>query len=112
MPSKLPPFHDWVVVAAAAPSNAPSEAAISQSLARIVSTHDNGVAACFDPHHGLTLTDGNSSFDLVLCFECWRYIVYTSDGVLLYADSFTARGESEKWEQVFTYAGLPVQKRK
>jgi hypothetical protein len=102
--SKLPRFHDWAVIASAVPSDALSEATISQSLARIVASHDNGVAACFDPHHGLTLTDGIASFDVLLCFECWRYVVYTSDGTVLYADSFTTLGQKEKWEQAFTEA--------
>jgi hypothetical protein len=67
--SKLPRFHGWAVVASAAPSGALLESAISQSLARIVASHDRGFAACFDPHHRLTLTDGIARFDVVLCFE-------------------------------------------
>ena len=108
---KLLRFHEWVVVASAAPSDASSEAKITRSLASIVASHDDGVAACFDPHHGLTLTDGRSTYDVLLCFECRRYIVYTSDGAVMYADSFKTRGEKKKWERVFNDAGLPGAKR-
>jgi hypothetical protein len=110
--STLPRFHGWVVVASAPPSNALAESTISRSFARIVKSHDDGVAACFEPRHGLTLTDGNASFDVLLCFECWRYVVYTSDGSVMYADSFANRDEKEKWEQVFIDAGLPGTRRK
>lgn len=110
-PSSASRFHDWIVVASAAPSDDPSATTISRSLASIVASHDSGVAACFDPHHGLTLSDGGTSFDVLLCFECSRYIVYTSGGAVMYADSFTAHAEKETWEQVFASAGLAGQRR-
>jgi hypothetical protein len=47
-----------------------------------------------------------------LCFECWRYVVFTSDGAVMYADSFTSVGQKENWEQVFVEAGLPAPDRK
>jgi hypothetical protein len=111
-PSQSPRFHDWVVVASAAPSDTNSEATISRSLAAIVSSHDDGVAACFDPHHGLTLTNGKESVDVLLCFECSRYIVFTPDGTVVFAASFATRREKETWGQVFRTAGLSDSARK
>jgi len=110
--SQKPRFHDWGVVASAAPSDANSEAIISHSLGKIVAAHKEGQDACFSPHHGLTLTDGSKRFDVLLCFECSQYIVFTSDGARLFFDSFNARSEKETFEQVFRAAGLPESKQR
>jgi hypothetical protein len=110
--SQMPRFHGWGVVASAAPSDANSEATISQSLAKIVSAHTEGQYACFSPHHGLTLTNGGESYDVLLCFDCSQYIVFTLDSAIVFLDSFNARSEKETWEQVFRAADLPESKRK
>ena len=34
------------------------------------------VAACFNPRHGLTVTQGDEVWDLVICFECLSMQVY------------------------------------
>lgn len=34
------------------------------------------VAACFNPRHGLTVTQGEEVWDLVICFECLSMQVY------------------------------------
>jgi hypothetical protein len=108
----LPRFHGWGAAASAAPADANSEAAISHSLARIVSAHKEGQDACFSPHHGLTLTNGRERFDVLLCFECSQYIVFTPEGQTVFSDSFNARYEKETWERVFRAAGLPDSRRK
>ena len=109
---RLPRFHGWGVAASAAPSDANAEAAISRSLSKIVSAHKDGQDACFSPHHGVTLTNGRESFDVLLCFDCSQYVVYTLDGTTVFADSFNARQEMKTWEQVFRASGLPDSKRR
>lgn len=108
--SPMPRFHEWGVVASAAPSDANSGATILHSLARIVSAHKEGQDACFSPHHGLTLTNGKEIFDVLLCFDCSQYVVFKPDGAMIFRDSFNAWSEKKTWEQVFRAAGLPDSK--
>lgn len=99
-------FHDWVVVAEAAPRDVSSGTAIVGSLRKILETPSNGVAACFDPHHAVRFTDGTRTFDLVICFECFRYYLYSSDGSLILGDSFEALRQERKWDRAFNAAGI------
>ena len=32
--------------------------------------------ACFTPHHGIQVSDGESTYDLVVCFECSKAHIY------------------------------------
>ncbi len=48
-------------------------AAINDAIAS-----NNGVAAkCFIPHHGLRVSQGSQTVDLVICFGCRRLAVYS-----------------------------------
>jgi hypothetical protein len=71
----------------------------------IVDSPTDSMAACFEPHHGMTLADGKRTFDVVLCFKCSRYIVYTPDGKVAWGGSFTtARTEFPVWDRIFREA--------
>lgn len=39
-------------------------------------THPEGVAPCFKPHHGVCVRRGETEYELVLCFECSRWLVF------------------------------------
>ena len=36
-------------------------------------------AACFIPRHGIRMTSGRDTVDLVICFECLSVNVYVND---------------------------------
>lgn len=105
-------FYNRVVIGSAAPSDASSAETITRSMRAIVAAPDDGANACFTPRHGLTLTDGTSTYHVLMCFECLNYVVFTSDGTDVYRDSFTAEHEYKQWEQAFHAAGLTSPKRK
>jgi hypothetical protein len=104
-PSTVATFHDWVVNASAVPRDAASAEALVRSMLSIVDSPQDGAAACFEPHHGLVLADEHQTFDVVLCFKCSRYVVYTPDGKIAWGGSFAnARSEAPIWERVFDAA--------
>lgn len=49
------------------------------------------VAPCFNPRNGLTVTQGEEAWDLVICFECLSIRVYLAGerngaGLTIHAD--------------------------
>ena len=102
-------FHNWVVAASSVQVDASSGSPLILSMRAIVGAPIEGVAACFDPHHGAVLTDGDSTFDVVICFECARYDVFDAEGKLIWGSSFAiAAGEAPKWNHIFRATGLEV----
>jgi hypothetical protein len=98
-------FHEWMVNSSAVPRDAASGEDIVRSMLAIVDSPNDSVAACFEPHHGVVFTDGHHTFDVVLCFKCSRYIVYTPDGKIAWGGSFSnARSEAPTWNRVFDAA--------
>ena len=99
-------FHGWVVASSASPINRSSGNALARSFHKVFDSPRDGIDACFDPHHGVKLTDGVDEFDVVLCFKCSRYIIYDKNGEYVFSDSFAARPEEVRWDQVFLESGL------
>jgi hypothetical protein len=109
VPSSAARFHKWVVAASSVQVDVSSKSPLILSMRAIVGSSKDGVAACFDPHHGATLTDGVSTFDVVICFECARYEVFDAEGRLIWGGSFAiAESEAPKWNHIFRTAGLEV----
>src|SRR5688500_13118331 len=99
LPPSVVTFHEWVVNDSAVPRDAASGEAVVRSMLAIVDAPKDGVTACFEPHHGVVLADEHHTFDVVLCFKCSRYVVYTTDGKIAWGGSFAdARSEAPIWE--------------
>jgi hypothetical protein len=100
-------FHKWAIRKSAMPATVASGDALARSMDKITKSHVEWASACFDPHHGVTFSDGTAIFDVVMCFRCSRYMVYAQDGTVVWGGSFHAEGEGAKWETIFGAAGLP-----
>lgn len=99
-------FHN---VAVAMESNSPLPEKVNQellvSLRKIIESTPEYAAACCDPHHAAVLTNGAERFDVVVCFECGNYRIFSPDGNWLLAGSFDVGGE-ELWDAAFAEGGL------
>ena len=49
---------------------------IVRSLIAGIRESDGTVAACFIPHHGLTIEHGEKKIDLVICFTCFEGLAF------------------------------------
>jgi hypothetical protein len=106
-PTSTARFHGWVVAASAIEVDASSGNSLILSMRAIVGSPKEGLAACFDPHHGAILSDGHRSYDAVVCFKCARYEVFGADGELIWGGSFTkVKSEEFQWNRIFRSAGL------
>jgi hypothetical protein len=69
-------FCGYKVVAKAAVEKAEQRAKVAESLGKAMHWYEGVQALCFRPHHGLRVTSGKKSLDLLICFECGRVKVY------------------------------------
>lgn len=75
------------------------------SLRKIIESAPEYAAVCFDPHHAAVLTNGAERFDVVVCFECGNYRIFSPEGNWLLAGSFDV-GEEEVWDAAFREGGM------
>src|SRR5690606_30040799 len=94
-----------VLSQAKASSTQSSSGALQDSLRKIIESSPEYAAACFDPHHVVTLSDGKEQFDAVVCFDCGNYRIFSPKGDWLLAGSFDV-GEEPTWDKIFSAAGL------
>jgi len=62
---------------------------IKAGIEEAIATDPGFGNACFHPVHGLRVSDGNQSVDLLVCFACSRLLVFSGQ-----AKSFTTIGGS------------------
>jgi hypothetical protein len=64
------------------------------------------MAACFIPRHGLRLTSGKETVDLVICFQCLRIQVFVNGNM---AKGFLTTGDPQKeFDAVLRAAGVEL----
>jgi hypothetical protein len=62
-------FHGWKVLGKTVVEDAKVRQEVVAALYKGIA-ESGGVAGCFRPRHGLRVTSGEQSVDLVICFEC------------------------------------------
>jgi hypothetical protein len=103
-------LYSWLIFSETAPSKADVASRFAESLQVIVSHPKAGEDACFAPRHAVTLSDGDRTFDVVICFECSKYLVYDHLGRYMFTSSFTTHAEESKWDAAFKASGLKRRK--
>ena len=70
-------FHGWKVLGKTVVKDAESQ----KKILAVAETITAGTGAkCFDPRHGIRVTSGGKSVDLIICFECsWVYVHLDKD---------------------------------
>lgn len=69
-------FHGWTVFGRTDAESAGARDRIVGLVHRCVRIPPMGVAMCFSPRHGLSITKDGHVTDLVICFECRQMEVY------------------------------------
>lgn len=89
---------------------------VVQELDEAAEMWGGSLAMCFNPRHGIRVTSGDKTFDMVICYECSRVYLYEgSDEVgIMYLTTDPQRELSpNKLNDLLTKAGikLPAQPR-
>jgi hypothetical protein len=99
-------FHGWKVLGKMEVKEAAARKELLGALRRSADENEVGPAMCFNPRHGLRLTAGGKTVDLVICFECFQVQVYEgtdkAKGFLITADPQPA------FDRALTAAGVPL----
>lgn len=99
-------FHGHAVLGKTMIADTTVRRKLFTAFRRGVSDHDGSIAACFIPHHGLSIRSGTRTVDLVICFKCAQVQVFDNgkptDTVLI------STSPRETFNEVLRGAGVPL----
>ena len=113
-PSRLkePPednFHGWKVLGKTTVKDAETRKKLLAALDKGAKDNDGTVAGCFNPRHGIRVKAGDTTIDLVICFECFSASVFAGDER---SGSFlTTASPQPALDKVLTDAKVPLPKK-
>jgi len=98
-------FHSWKVLGRTRVEVASREK-IVEALKSGVFWHNSTSYRCFNPRHGIRLTRGAQTMDLVICFECRQVEVYIKDER---AEGFLVSGSPQSvFDETLRSARVPL----
>lgn len=99
-------FHGWHVLGRTEITDVGVQRKLNSALRAGVQENDGTVAACFEPRHGISVVSGESTTDLVICFECFSAQVYV-DGAR--GEGFLTTGSPQPvFDEVLREANVPL----
>src|SRR5262249_20775026 len=97
-------FHGWKVLGKTEVKDKAARAKLIAALVEGASKKGLEAAKCFNPRHGLQLTQKGKTVDLVICFECAQVRVYGAGqrGFLI------SRSPQDALDKILKDAGVPL----
>ena len=71
-------FHGWEVLGSTKVEDTKDRTKLIAALRKGVNENDGTVAGCFNPRHGIRVTSGGTTTEIVICFECMSAQVYVN----------------------------------
>lgn len=107
--STAPPdhFHGWRILGRTSIADPATRKKLNDALRSGVIASDGAVARCFDPRHGLRLTQGGRTTDLVICFHCEQAHVFI-DGKRSERVLTTTASPQSTFDGELQAAGIPL----
>jgi hypothetical protein len=99
-------FHGWRVLGTTTVKNAKGKDLLD-ALDQGIKANEGEVAACFNPRHGIRAKAGESTVDVVICFECLSLKVISGGKN---ASVLTTRSPQGAFDKVLKEAGVPLPK--
>ena len=65
-------FHGWNVLGDMTIKSSDARAKLVATFKAGVAENDGKVADCFNPRHGIKVTDDGKTHEFVICFECYQ----------------------------------------
>jgi hypothetical protein len=63
-------FHGWPILGRTMVASGDDRKQLANALREATASNSGMVAFCFDPRHGIRLTHGSQTVDLLICFRC------------------------------------------
>lgn len=75
-------FHGYRYLGETSLSSPEKRQQVVQTLRQDVSRWNGVHGLCFLPRHALRATSNGTTYDFLVCYECWTLVVYAGDGSL------------------------------
>jgi hypothetical protein len=72
-------FHKFRVLGETDITAPDSQRVVANAIQRAVSHSFGTEYMCFDPRHGVRVTDTSGTYDFLICFECAQIYIYSGD---------------------------------
>jgi hypothetical protein len=72
-------YHGWHILGKSEVKDKAQRKEFADALRLSAEDNPGIVAACFQPRHGIRLTAGEKTVDLVICFECLSVYIFIND---------------------------------
>jgi hypothetical protein len=72
-------FHGWKILGKTTVKDAETRKKLIAAFKKGVEDNKGTAAACFNPRHGIRVTQDGKTADFVICFECFRVQVFVGD---------------------------------
>ena len=100
-------FHGWRVLGRTTVGDPAARARLTDALRAGLRGDDALQATCFNPRHGVRVTDGDKTYELVICFECGNALAVESAR----GRSFSVSPSPQPvFDDVLSAAGVPLAK--
>ena len=99
-------FHDFVIIGEAAVPETSVRRRVLELVDEGVSQHNGISALCFTPRHGVRVQKGESTVDLVICYECFSLKIYGPGGHT--GQALTDSAVSNRLTEIFEAHGLEI----
>lgn len=72
-------FHNFRILGTMTIQNGETRNRLFAALKQAIPSHNEAVAACFWPRHGIRVPHNNKNHDVVICFQCSQIQTYIDD---------------------------------
>jgi hypothetical protein len=104
-------FQGWSVLGETTIADPVSRAKLIDAFEKGVKQHDGGIAACFNPRHGIRVVSDSETHEFVICFECsqvrWYIDGQRADSTILISES-----PQRVFDAVLKDANVPLAEKK
>ena len=97
-------FHGYRILGEVSVSAATDQQRVAETIKDAV-LHFPDPSICFNPRHGIRVTDGHSAYDFVICFECGLMDFYVGDQ---HVGGTEIGGPPDVLNSILTAAGVPL----
>jgi hypothetical protein len=100
-------FHEHRILGQTSVTTATDRATIDSAVRRSVGSWLRRRYNCFNPRHGIRVTDGTTTYDFLVCFECQSMLLFSGEQQVA---ATGIRGSPTQLNAILSAANVPLAK--
>jgi hypothetical protein len=101
----VPKFHGYRILGQTTLASSESQRVVVKTIREGVRNWDGRVNACFEPRHGIRVTDASGTYDFLVCFTCHQIYVFLPGDV---RSGVCIRASPKPLNDILTAAHVPL----